>query len=450
MKSSFIWSLRNRSARWLVGYVLGTLTLMASQQAVGELSYKQAWIKQFGSAGYDRASSVAVDSKGSIFVVGETNGDLGGPPIGSDDIFLVNLAPDGTPLWQTKFGSLTQDYSCGLAIDSSDNVLIGGVTYPLFPANYNDYTFLTKYNSTGNCQWTESFQTAFPDKEGVTVRFDAAGAAYVSGVAENELPGTGATDGGRFIAKYDADGGLPWTRQYGSEVGGYRSSFGSMAVDGQGNTYLCGSDESDRLHPQALVVKLGADGQVLWQSRVTSGNSESASQVAVDGDGNVYIAGATDGDLWQRPDWRDNDVFVAKFDSDGDMQWVRQVLSRGGSNEAARDLVVDDSGQVYVCGSTSHCVTGGEDQYWENVFWATYDTDGNLAAVMQLGTEERDYPAGIAVGPDGSVVLYGYTFGSLAGESAGWSDVFLAKYTVPEPLTLAMLMAGGLMLMRRR
>lgn len=223
-----------------------------------------------------------------------------------------------------------------------------------------------------------------------------------------------------------------------------------MAVDSQGSTYLCGVDDSDWRHPQALVVKFDADGQNTWQRRVTTGGRESANLVAVDGDGNVYVAGTTDGDLWNRPDWRDTDVFITKYDSDGDMQWVRQVLSHGGSNELPTGLVVNDSGQVFVCGSTSDYVIGGQYQGWSDAFWAMYDADGNLQAVAQLGTPENDYASGIAVDSGGSVVLYGHTAGSLGGDNAGFNDVFLVKYTVPEPLTLTMLAMGGLLLLRRR
>ena len=73
----------------------------------------------------------------------------------------------------------------------------------------------------------------------------------------------------------------------------------------------------------------------------------------------------------------------------------------------------------------------------------------DLAWTRQLGTSGYDISHGVATDAAGNVFISGHTYGSLYGTNAGITDAFVAKYNVPEPATLALLLAGGLALCRR-
>ncbi|KKK92161.1 hypothetical protein LCGC14_2705720, partial [marine sediment metagenome] len=75
-----------------------------------------------GNGDYGRG--VAVDSSDNVYVAGGTD-SFGA---GQDDIFLVKYDSSGVHQWNLTWGGITEDYSMGVAVDSSDNVYVAGIT----------------------------------------------------------------------------------------------------------------------------------------------------------------------------------------------------------------------------------------------------------------------------------------------------------------------------------
>ncbi|MBI1956110.1 MAG: SBBP repeat-containing protein, partial [Acidobacteria bacterium] len=91
------------------------------------------WSKRFGSTSDDIGNSVAVDSSGNVVVTGFFNGtvDFGGGGLTSaesNDIFVAKYSgAEGSHLWSKRFGSTSTDQGLGVAVDSSDNVVVTGL-----------------------------------------------------------------------------------------------------------------------------------------------------------------------------------------------------------------------------------------------------------------------------------------------------------------------------------
>lgn len=87
---------------------------------------------RYGSTSNDYGAGVAVDGEGKIFVTGTYQGTVsfGGPTpftsAGGQDIFLVRLSISGAHEWSKSFGSANLDVPGGIAVDSSGNVTIVG------------------------------------------------------------------------------------------------------------------------------------------------------------------------------------------------------------------------------------------------------------------------------------------------------------------------------------
>jgi len=206
------------------------------------------WTQQFGSAGNDDGSGLAVDAAGSVYAAGYTDGDLGGTNAGWTDVFAVKLDPaTGALLWKRQFGSSESEDLSGLAVDGSGNLYLVGSTYGDLVANGNaDATFMTsdayvvKYGADGTRVWTKQFGTTVNDwATGVAV--DGSGNIYVSGNTFGILgtENAGAID--FFLTKFDPTGTKAWTSQLGTSLDDLATG---LTVDSSGNAWLTGSTGS--------------------------------------------------------------------------------------------------------------------------------------------------------------------------------------------------------------
>ncbi|ADO72736.1 SBBP repeat-containing protein [Stigmatella aurantiaca] len=88
------------------------------------------WTFQFGSEESDWVTDLAVDAQGNLFVVGQTPMALreGYESMGEMDVFLVKLSPEGRLLDVFQWGSAGEDYPSTVAVDACGEAVIGGFT----------------------------------------------------------------------------------------------------------------------------------------------------------------------------------------------------------------------------------------------------------------------------------------------------------------------------------
>ena len=90
---------------------------------------------------------------------------------------------------------------------------------------------------------------------------------------------------------------------------------------------------------------------------------------------------------------------------------------------------MDGSGNVYVTGYTNGGLDGNTSAGGSDIFLVKYDSAGTKQWTRQLGTASDDYGEGVAVDGSGNVYVTGGTLGGLDGNtSAGGADIFLVKY----------------------
>ena len=86
------------------------------------------WTHQFGTSLTDIGEGIAVDTAGNSFVCGLTNGNLAGTNAGQGDGFLVKYDNAGNQVWSRQFGTSGYDEASSVAIDNLGNVYVSGNT----------------------------------------------------------------------------------------------------------------------------------------------------------------------------------------------------------------------------------------------------------------------------------------------------------------------------------
>ncbi len=198
---------------------------------------------------------------------------------------------------------------------------------------------------------------------GIHIAHDAAGNVYVTGSFRGNITlGTiqlSNTSGFyiRYLAKYDSAGNLVWAQKIdGSD--GIR-----ISVDGSGNIYVSGYfnetinfNSASQLTSEGgydmFVAKYNTNGIIQWVKQISGTGDQFDYGIGIDVIGNMYVLGTFKGSTvfdataTLYSNAGSTDLFIAKYDVDGTFVWVKPI---GGANdEDPRSLTVDASGNVYI------------------------------------------------------------------------------------------------------
>lgn len=263
------------------------------------------------------------------------------------------------------------------------------------------------------------------------------------------------------------DRGLPLVidpvLQYSSYFGGKLPTHNAedeayaTAVDQEGNIYIAGrSTASDlptdgafqpksKTSGDAFVTKLDPTGRkVIWTTYLGGGSLEYAYAIAVDGQGQVHVAGVTGSadypvkNAYQSKKTGLNICFVTKLTSKGDALVFSTYLG-GERNDTAYGIGVDSWGNVFVAGRASSAQFPVK-KALQSKFGGSYDgiiarfsPDGELQFSTYLGGAGNDELFGMTVDEDGHIYVTGATNspdlakGNPAASKPQGRDAFVGK-----------------------
>jgi len=316
-------------------YVTGTSSGSGTSYDYATIKYNasgvQQWVARYdGPRNYrDRASAIAVDAAGNVYVTGESRGGT------SYDYATIKYNASGVQQWVARYkGSAT-----AIAVDAAGNVYVTGTSYG---GTSDDYATI-KYSASGAQQWVARYDGSDSDWEvAIAIAVDSAGNVYVTGYSV----GSG-TSGDYATIKYNASGIQQWVARYNGPGNG-RDEARAIAVDAAGNVYVTGTSYGSGTSYDYATIKYSASGAQQWVARYNEAidSQDYAFALTVDATGNVYVTGTSHGGSGYY------DYATIKYNASGVQQWVARYDGPRNDWDAARAIAVDAAGNVYVTGES--------------------------------------------------------------------------------------------------
>lgn len=263
--------------------------------------------------------------------------------------------------------------------------------------------------------------------------------------------------GNIFLAKYDAAGNVLWATT--ATGNGYDMPY-AVASDGWGNVVVAGLFSSQELTfgsislvnaglDDAFIVKYDPSGNVLWARQAGEYHRDHANAVAVDGSGNILLAGAfrstsiTFGSITiLNPSSGYYDGFIVKYDPNGNVLWARGADGPGDNRPMS--VSADPLGNVCMAGTfngnymTFDVGLSVTNKGQDDLFLAKYEGSGNVLWAKSVGGTNYDQGNSVTMDGAGNAYLAGMftsetiTFGTITllnrGGNYNMADICLAKY----------------------
>ncbi|GGB78714.1 hypothetical protein GCM10011325_02810 [Dyadobacter sediminis] len=317
------------------------------------------WDKTIGSTGSEQLSSVLQSTDGGYILTGTSGaagigGDRTEPTTGDDEAWMVKLGPAGTKIWDdildqygiTRVISTIQTTDGGFVIAGGSEVL----------------DFLLKLDAARNVQWFYPFS---PDNEFFT---------YTNLV---EIAAT--TDGG-FVAALTSNGRIQAGQKDENPIGGL----------------------------DYLIIKFSASGAIQWNNTIGGTGQDYCSTIRQTADGGYIVAGTSSSgigfDKTEAPKLG-TDLWIVKLNANGVVVWDKTI---GGPTVQS---IIQSADGGYIAGGYSNTNAGGDksenSKGGYDMWIVKLDPAGSVVWDRTIGGSGNDYVYGLFENPDGSIILGG-------------------------------------------
>jgi hypothetical protein len=198
---------------------------------------------------------------------------------GLSTVAIFKYASNGNLIWtaDNPDENVGPDAAHGLTLDNAGDVLVTGQFAYLGPSDsYGTFAYGTyKASANGSWMWTNLFPIGpEPPSAALAIAVDSANNSYVTGYS----PGTN-SENDIVTIKYGPNGNQIWLQRY-SSPGNGNAAGNAIAVDNNGNVYVAGYDTTTAGGTEMVLIKYSpvtlqrrADGTVLLQTQGSPGES---------------------------------------------------------------------------------------------------------------------------------------------------------------------------------
>jgi hypothetical protein len=335
------------------------------------------------------------------------------------------LVIDPVVAWSTYCGGSGDDFGKAVTTDSHGNIYMSGysssIDFPVSPGAFqlvfggglstgsNSDAFVMKLDHSGQRLW----------------------ATYIGGKADEDAAGIAIDRSGNVVVT-----GMTMSTDFPIKGNPFQKTLHDVSADSGGDAFL---------------MKMDADGNLLWSTFFGGQSRDGASSVAIDSSDDIVIVGGTSSidfpvssDAFQPKSGGPppgpttyGDMFVAKFGPEGAQSWA--TYFGGNAGEVANGVAIDLSGNILVVGYTiggTYPTTPGalksSVQGQTDGAIIKFDRNGQRIWSTLYGGNDQDQVNDITVMESGEPVVIGMTnsldFSTTNGSThAGTYDMFLLK-----------------------
>jgi hypothetical protein len=396
------------------------LVVLSTVPSFAETIVDTAWVRTYNAPAND------YDYGYFLAVDGSGNAYVTGDSYDSEtseDFATVKYDASGAEIWVRRYNGPGNDldFTSAVTVDVSGNVYVVGQS----PGSLSGSDYATiKYYPNGDTAWVRRYNgPANSSDRAHAVTADAYGNVYVTGASSGMGTGDDIT-----TIKYYPDGDTAWVRRYHEDA---ESPF-DVAVDGAGNVYVAGygPQESGESSDYA-TIKYRPNGDTAWVRGYNGPGDghDDACAIAIAGSGSVYVTG------WSWGSGTDQDCATIKYDSSGNQIWVRRYNGPGNGNDNGYAIALDGSENVYVTGASLGSGT------YQDYFTVKYDSSGKEVWVRRYNGPGNGYDYSHAMTVDGSGNIYvtGVSYGegtdydcaTVKYDSSG-NEIWVQRYNGPD------------------
>ena len=334
-----------------------------------------------GNGGYDVTYDIAMDSNMDVYVVGAAS-DISGTDSGYDwwikkyDIYGVEDTENWDKIVDTDKET---DRAKAVAIDSNDNVYVGGYGENLVSTTSSNDWRIKKYSPDGTedtTNWDKAIDGGNDDSDYIQdMIIDSNDNLIVAGYGKN-LVGSG-TQSDWWIKKFDPNGveDTNWDIQL--DGNSDNDIPYDMAFDSSGNLYVVGHGRlliSANSSTDVWIKKFDPNGNedtINWdKSYNTFEEANVGYGIAIDSSDNIYIVASG----YESISDPNTSWWLKKFDSNGNedtTNWDFFVTNNGEYNTPG-DIIIDSNDNIYVGGMGTDLVDNTSKDWWIK----KYDVNG--------------------------------------------------------------------------
>ena len=300
------------------------------------------------------------------------------------DMVLVKYHNDRDYQSSVVWDSKGCDLSYALALDSSENIYLAGISGN---CSRNNYT-LVKFDKDLNFQWNRTWGL-FEDNWCGDIAIDSSDNIYLAGSIKLKY---GPTD--ICVVKYNKLGEFQWFKTWGFSFNDYCNA---ITIDSSDNIYLAGTIcKSDYYHTKDLcLLKYNSSGDLQWSKIWANSMNLLSLGIELDSKENIFVMGETYPFSTAR-----TDAGIVKFNNTGDFQW--NITFSGIYSTWCSDIVIDTFDNIYIAGVYKRPESSGE-----SACVIKYDNNGNLQWYEVWGEPHIEYCRAISLDNMENILIAG-------------------------------------------
>lgn len=414
---------------------------------IGSNAFSQSieWTRSLGGNLFDYFYEVCPTTDGGFLCVGQTNSTTGdiqvsinGQNIGTEDGIIVKLDALGNVVWNQSIGTMLDDDITDVKQTADGGFILVGNTQgtlgfdPSCTVCSSQEYWLVKLDSQGNIEWEKIYgSSASEAASSVDVTSD--GGYIMVGYTQGANGNVSASPQGTsdmWIVKVDAQGDLLWEKSIGSvDFDDARSVKPCL----DGGYIVVGTFENSTSFSATTdiaVVKLAQNGDLEWQQ--TYGNTstdENGNDILQNPDGTFMVVGSAlnTSSILTNP-FGSSDAILFQISETGTVIWAKNY--GGSSADAAHSIRAVGDGSYYLAGATNSNNMNFTGYQGNGDGWlGKVDASGTLLWSVLFGGTNSDFVGGITVTSNGGCVVAGSgnSTNGIFQSNSGNYDVFALR-----------------------